>query len=133
VIYFIRAVGTDLVKIGKARDPERRLGELQTGSPHALKIEAMCRGYSRVERYLHDKCAERHVRGEWYRIDAEEVEGIVGAIKASTTFAMGTHPEACHVRGLIQKDETYVAEHLGDDVSGVFGYQGYYKSRRQRW
>ncbi len=37
-VYFIEAVGTDRVKIGRAWNPNQRRRELQTSSPYELKL-----------------------------------------------------------------------------------------------
>jgi hypothetical protein len=71
-VYFIRSCGgTSMIKIGKATDPERRLAELQTGSPFKLKLLAkfICRSEKHalhVESILHNYCKRWRIRGEWF-------------------------------------------------------------------
>ena len=69
--YLIRAEGTHLVKIGKSRDPNKRLKTLQTGSPHRLVIERVWD--SDVEAELHAMWSHRRTQGEWFRARAGEI------------------------------------------------------------
>src|SRR5688572_19771645 len=72
VIYFIEAVGAGLVKIGfTERDVQDRLRELQTASPHRLKLVASISGDINDESALHKSFAHLRQVGEWFRIDAE--------------------------------------------------------------
>jgi len=63
------------VKIGIATDPEKRLGELQVGSPFNLWIRDKARPDNAltVERFLHDKFEKYHMRGEWYDIPEDDL------------------------------------------------------------
>ena len=63
------------IKIGFAKDPTKRLNDLQTASPSELKLEATirCERYSkaaRLERRIHRKCGQFRVRGEWFTEEA---------------------------------------------------------------
>jgi hypothetical protein len=72
VVYFIEAIGVDLLKIGHTdRDVETRLRELQTGNPHTLRIAAMMQGDTATERSLHEQYKHLRVNGEWFKVDAE--------------------------------------------------------------
>lgn len=74
-IYFARARGTDLVKVGfTTGDIAGRLKSLQTGCPYELLLEAYAPGAMDDERGLHDAFAPRRVHLEWFRLSAEEVE-----------------------------------------------------------
>ena len=61
------------VKIGKAQDPIKRLGQIQTGNPNQcellylipLKASAMA---SEVESYLHEKYKQHRMCGEWFNL-----------------------------------------------------------------
>ena len=64
------------VKFGFSKDPEKRLGSLQTGSEEELVLletvrvpEDRVREYERI---LHKEFAHLRVRGEWFRIQAED-------------------------------------------------------------
>lgn len=70
MIYFIEAVGANLLKIGfTERDPEERLKELQTGCPHKLRLVATTFGDRETERLWHDEYADLRTSGEWFRLD----------------------------------------------------------------
>lgn len=81
--YFVYALmcqdgdGPLYIKFGKTNDPNRRLGELRTGTP----IPAIRFAYVEVvgnvtqkhlELGLHKRFADRRTRGEWFRFDAKE-------------------------------------------------------------
>lgn len=70
-VYFVRAVGTDLVKVGFSDAVARRLKELQTTSPHELVVEHTLIGTQAIEAELHRRLKRygKHVRGEWYRLE----------------------------------------------------------------
>ncbi|WP_318201074.1 GIY-YIG nuclease family protein [Streptomyces sp. SCL15-4] len=62
--YLVTAEGTHLVKIGIAKDPRRRLKELQTGQPMDLFLMWAVEGD--YEQALHDLFAAYRHRGEWF-------------------------------------------------------------------
>lgn len=70
-VYFIRQVGTNLIKVGWAKEPTERMKTLQTGSPHAFELLAVGDGGAREEHALHRRFAEAHVRGEWFRMSGD--------------------------------------------------------------
>lgn len=84
--YLIAADGTHLVKIGLAKDPTRRLRELQTGQPMGLHLL-----WSIAEDYEHDlhvHFAAYRVRGEWFDLTPlgdpiDVVKTAVGEIEVS--------------------------------------------------
>lgn len=53
MIYFIQAGRTGPVKIGRARDPFRRLASMDSGSPVPLRLLALMPGDAAEERGLH--------------------------------------------------------------------------------
>lgn len=80
-IYLIRDKATGCVKIGRSRDPEARLKQLvrqDTLMPKANEFTMLFywRGYTTTEKFLHMQYAEKHVRGEWFDLDEEDVEEI---------------------------------------------------------
>ncbi|MGW2048608.1 GIY-YIG nuclease family protein [Streptomyces sp. NPDC001858] len=84
--YLIAADGTQLVKIGIAKDPMRRLRELQTGQPMDLHLLwSMAGDY---ERDLHVHFDVYRVRGEWFDLTSlgdpiDAVKAAVGEIEVS--------------------------------------------------
>jgi len=73
----------ELAKIGVAGDAEKRLRELQVGSPVELKL-TLTRPYAErrdadaVADELYRYFAGRRVRGSWYRLTAAEVRERLG-------------------------------------------------------
>lgn len=71
-IYVINAVGTNRYKIGRTKDLERRLTELNRGqSAHELKLvfQECCADTSMLECAMHSLCSEYRVYGEWFEFD----------------------------------------------------------------
>ena len=82
MIYFVRAVGTDFVKIGFTAGVRGRVAAMATGCPHDLVPErvvdvvgATVDAESELHRLIRQK-TKRHARGEWYRLSAEEVRAL---------------------------------------------------------
>lgn len=65
-VYFIQGENHGPVKIGTARDPVARLGELQCGNPDDLILRELVLGGRDVEKAIHDRWLQAHVRGEWF-------------------------------------------------------------------
>jgi hypothetical protein len=83
VYLYVISCGLERVKIGVAGDAEKRLRELQVGSPVELKL-ALTRPYPErrdadaVAEELYRYFAGRRVRGSWYRLSAAEVRERLG-------------------------------------------------------
>jgi hypothetical protein len=67
VRYFIKCEGQPFVKIGFAKSLENRLKGLQTASPFNLHVLATTRDFTEDE--LHNRFAQYHHRGEWFRYE----------------------------------------------------------------
>lgn len=68
-LYVIQSAITGAVKIGRSSDPEKRLQELQTGSPHKLRLLAFYEGKGDMEKFLHrmvNRYRLRVEKGEWF-------------------------------------------------------------------
>lgn len=67
MIYAIRALGTEYVKIGRAKSVGKRLKDLDTGCPHELHIEAIAdwpeAHETAIHLYLEDHCQKL----EWFK------------------------------------------------------------------
>lgn len=79
-VYFIGA-GNGATKVGYARRPADRVGELQVGAYADLAIQAVIRAQDRLdarrmEAELHAKlkAAGRHIRGEWFYLTLDEIQ-----------------------------------------------------------
>jgi len=64
VVYLVHAEGTDLYKIGKAVDVGKRIADLQTSSPHKLRVLAVVKGTK--EKSLHARYKQFRQHGEWF-------------------------------------------------------------------
>jgi hypothetical protein len=77
-VYVIEAMGQNLFKVGfTTRDPEARLQQLQTASPHKLDLLTAfsCKNPPQLEAALH-QMLEQHtnrVQGEWFAFPREEM------------------------------------------------------------
>ena len=81
MLYVIRAVGTDWVKVGKANSPRRRLATLQTAIPIDLVLVATADWPDEDERVMHGILLAHHIRGEWFK-HCHLVDEIVDRMKS---------------------------------------------------
>lgn len=67
-IYLVRAVGTNRYKIGRTKNPERRLERLKQQSPFSLKLVEIFHTEDCVteEKRLHRIAAKYRSHGEWF-------------------------------------------------------------------
>jgi len=72
--YLIKDDDNGLYKIGIAKDPQKRLKELQTGNPFQLRIvETYLSEYSnKVEKSLHRKYSHLKKEGEWFNLSIKD-------------------------------------------------------------
>ena len=71
-VYFIQAGRKGAIKIGVARNIDRRIDCMQTGNPFKLRLLAAIPCQSRtqaldLERKIHERFARQRVRGEWFQ------------------------------------------------------------------
>lgn len=67
-IYFVQAGGLDRpIKIGFATNVQKRLAQLQQGSPEILTLIAKMEGTQREEYRIHKLFREEHIRAEWFK------------------------------------------------------------------
>lgn len=78
--YLIRCETTGLIKIGKANNVKARLSTMQTGSASELTLVHTIDGD--IEKDLHKFFAENRVKGEWFKIEAEDIISISAKLKA---------------------------------------------------
>jgi hypothetical protein len=76
VVYFIKNLTTNSIKIGYTGNIEHRLSCLQTGNDCELKVIKTIKGNLQTETQLHNKFAEYHIRGEWYKISEEQISDL---------------------------------------------------------
>lgn len=86
-VYFVKAVDSDSVKIGRATDVSKRIRALQIGHDSKLELLALVPAHFGLERALHRRFRHQHRRGEWYAYDGE-LRSFVEAVIS------GRHPMA---------------------------------------
>jgi len=71
-LYFIDAIGSNLIKIGASKKPESRLKGLRTGSPLPLELQTVVLCASDFEKSLHKHLENLnyHSHGEWFFKDS---------------------------------------------------------------
>lgn len=75
--YFIAKGWPGPIKIGKSKNPAKRLRQLQTASPERLHLVAYIEGD--VEKELHRRFHGDRIRGEWFEPEEWLLEWIEGA------------------------------------------------------
>jgi predicted GIY-YIG superfamily endonuclease len=119
MLYFIQqADAPDYVKIGFARDPVRRLRELQVASPKKLLVVDIVEGDRAEEAALHRrlKAKGKHASGEWYQFD-REVQEILAAYSHGSLRQAIEREEALRRAGLIFADMTRQINRLRKVIS----------------
>ncbi len=76
-VYVIGPACDKPVKIGYAKCPEQRLGDLQVGTHEELFIYYSTSHLTldeakKIERAVHKAFATKHIRGEWFDVSIEE-------------------------------------------------------------
>lgn len=70
-IYFIAAEGTNLIKIGYAKDVYSRLGTIGAGCPYPMRVLTVIPGAIEDEHRLHLRFKEYNFHHEWFRLEGE--------------------------------------------------------------
>jgi hypothetical protein len=70
-LYIIQSSNNGCFKIGRSKHPEKRLRQLQTGSPYKLKLILVLENEGVYEKSLHNLFPKREIRckGEWFDFD----------------------------------------------------------------
>lgn len=76
MVYFIQC--GDLVKIGTAANPNRRISELRSANPYPLTLRATMAGGLATELALHALFQADRQQGEWFAL-SPALEGLIGA------------------------------------------------------
>lgn len=85
-VYIIKANHRNRYKIGSTNAPERRAGQLRTGSPEPLQHQGWWPGGERMERFLHQRLAIYRVfpNLEWFDLPDDIFEQLVESLNAGT-------------------------------------------------
>lgn len=75
-VYLMIDTSTGLIKIGRSIDPMQREKTLLSdkSSISLIFVSPLC--HRKIEKVFHKKFAEKRQRGEWFRLDAHEVQQI---------------------------------------------------------
>lgn len=72
LVYILGTSSLEYVKIGRTSgDVRRRVGQLQSASPDALRLMFVLRSGASLERDLHARFAKERVSGEWFRVEGD--------------------------------------------------------------
>jgi hypothetical protein len=76
MIYVIQAGLVGPFKIGYAREPQKRLGQLQTGNSEQLKLIKVVRGDRSLEKKIHRDLVAFRKQGEWFALTEDVISYI---------------------------------------------------------
>lgn len=82
-VYFVQAGEGGPIKIGKAMNPSQRIGNLQVGNPHEVKLLHCLPDTGCTEGRIQGIFEESHLRGEWYNPTPDLLE-FIDALKSKT-------------------------------------------------
>jgi hypothetical protein len=90
-IYVIANDALGVCKVGIAFDPTQRLGELQTGSPHVLRLAHVIihSDASGVEARAHHILASHRMHGEWFKVTPSQAIAAVDRAAARVSDGVG--------------------------------------------
>lgn len=86
-VYLIGSPDSPLVKIGWSDNPERRLRDLQAGSPVLLQLLAVFEGGHLIEAELHRRFAGKRMHGEWFDLGPDPVGAVRPFVKVAQVAA----------------------------------------------
>jgi Meiotically up-regulated gene 113 len=82
-VYFIQSGQGGPIKIGKAVNPTQRIGNIQVGNPHEVKLLHCLPDTGATEGRIHGIFEESHLRGEWFRPTCDLLE-FIEALKSKS-------------------------------------------------
>ncbi|MFW5847570.1 MAG: GIY-YIG nuclease family protein [bacterium] len=82
-IYLMRSEETGTYKIGKSKNPEKRLKQLQTGSSEKLELilKFNTKYPSLVESAMHNRFSHLKKHGEWFDLSLSEETSFINECK----------------------------------------------------
>jgi len=75
-------------KIGRSKDPKKRLYAFKTGN---INCELVCFGLGVSERELHKTYSDKRVNGEWFALDTNDVMVISSKIQSSEIIGVNDY------------------------------------------
>lgn len=118
-VYVIQGESGGPVKIGWAIDPERRLRQLQCGSPMRLSVLACLSGEQTLEKHLHIEGKQERSHGEWFNWNARTSEWLrrygflvpdLGPVE--TPIAASQEPDKCIEAAVIYSACNYCGDSI---------------------
>ena len=91
-VYFIFNLDSNAIKIGFAKDVQKRLAALQTSSPGQLELLGVIKTQSaktakQLEGTLHQQFAQLHISGEWFKAE----KTLLNYLKEVTPMNVGSN------------------------------------------
>lgn len=101
-----------LYKIGKSINPEKRLNQIKTSNPNAKLI---CYGNAVTEKYMHDRFYRSRVKGEWFKLNEEQLRNAIRLIKNGENNLLANYDNEVQkmIEGSLKSDklsEKYIIE-----------------------
>lgn len=120
MIYFFIEETNESVKIGRAKDIEKRRRNLQTGNPRKLLLLGWIRTTEdvRIEREIHEHFHTQRANGEWFDLDPTDVLPILRHF--GIDGFVGTTDDAFEVIG---HDRDGIPEYMGVWQWGNFEFE----------
>lgn len=84
IMYLLKCNG--LYKIGiTTQSPKKRIKKLQTGNAYIISLVyyKSCSNYLKMEKYFHNKFADKRLVGEWFALDNKDIDYIMNCKKYS--------------------------------------------------
>ena len=89
-VYIIAGSPDGPCKIGHAKNPQARLGQLQVGNHLELKIYSVWASDSispvEIERRVHAVFNDRWIRGEWFSVSVSEADSLIRILDDRQAF-----------------------------------------------
>lgn len=117
---YVIAAGSDAVKIGIAKDVQRRMKELQTGHYHRLSVFRQIACLSRCEAFAienraHKLLAANALEGEWFSVSPDVAAAAVERVISEMEVERGRKEEAARNVSKIEVEAAPV--YLGPDIT----------------
>lgn len=115
-VYIAGAPSGQLVKIGIAADPKRRLASLQTGNQGSLIIRGLYvvasrRQAAKIEQRVHSILDGRRTRGEWFRASAKEAAATIEAVAIAYGISAAKSAPPRTARTKLDVDVSHTVSH----------------------
>lgn len=99
-------------KIGKSKDPEKRLKELLTANP---RCKLICYSELIPEKFFHEVYAHRRSGGEWFNLNDREVEVIIKMMNTKNRIKADALMRMC-ARQLRRNSPTREETRINDEI-----------------